>query len=178
MSPQNGSLVASDTVHTVEGLLAAAPTSVREARCLVRRELAGWGAGDLIDDCVLIVSELVTNAVRHGGAACALRLGGNGAYVYGELFDPGAGTPRVCEAGTEATGGRGLQIVDALADEWGVSWPDSGGKVVWFLLGGAPAPRGTGHRASGASARHRHETPAPAPAPPLRAAVPAAALPG
>ncbi|GAA3164742.1 hypothetical protein GCM10010466_64550 [Planomonospora alba] len=170
MSPQNGSLKApSDLVHTVEGLLAAAPVSVREARSLVRRELAGWGADDLIDDCVLIVSELVTNAVRHGGAACALRLGCDGAHVYGELFDPGAGTPRVCEAGMEATSGRGLQIVDTLADEWGVSWPDSGGKIVWFLLGGVPAPREADGQTSGAFSWHRCALPACPP----RHAVPA-----
>ncbi|MBG0815513.1 ATP-binding protein [Planomonospora sp. ID82291] len=143
MSPLNGSLMApSDRAHTVEGLLAAAPTSVREARSLVRRALPGWGAEDLVDDCMLIVSELVTNAVRHGGAACALRLGGDGIRVYGELFDPGAGAPRMCEADMEATGGRGLQIVDALAAGWGVSWPESGGKIVWFVLGGGGAPYG------------------------------------
>ncbi|GAT67401.1 ATP-binding protein [Planomonospora sp. ID91781] len=153
MSPQNGSLMApADLVHTFEGLLAAAPASVREARSLVRRELPGWGAEDLVDDCVLIVSELVTNAVRHGGAACALRLGGDGAHVYGELFDPGTGAPRMREADMEATGGRGLQIVDALAAEWGVSWPESGGKIVWFVLGGGCMPYGALHRASGAFA--------------------------
>lgn len=81
-----------------ERLLPAVPTSVRDARSMVRRELSLWGADDLIDDCVLVVSELVTNAVRHGGAACALRISGSGRHVYGELFDPGAGTPAVCEA--------------------------------------------------------------------------------
>lgn len=123
-----------------ERLLPAVPTSVRDARSMVRRELSLWGADDLIDDCVLVVSELVTNAVRHGGAACALRISGSGRHVYGELFDPGAGTPAVCEAGPEATGGRGLQIVDTLADDWGVTWPPAGGKVVWFTIA-LPAPR-------------------------------------
>ncbi|GGS89692.1 ATP-binding protein [Planobispora rosea] len=153
MSPQNGLLMArSDVARTAEGLLAAAPASVREARSLVRRELPGWGAEDLVDDCVLIVSELVTNAVRHGGAACVLRLGGDGVQVYGELFDPGRGAPRMREAGMDATGGRGLQIVDALADDWGVSWPESGGKIVWFVLGGRSVPYGVSQHASDAFA--------------------------
>ncbi|MFJ2031828.1 ATP-binding protein [Streptosporangium sp. NPDC087985] len=125
--------------YAAERLLPAVPTSVREARSMVRRELSLWGADDLIDDCVLVVSELVTNAVRHGGAACALRIRGNERQVYGELFDPGVGAPTMCKAGTEATGGRGLQIVDTLVDDWGVTWPAAGGKAVWFVLA-LPAP--------------------------------------
>ncbi|MFF0308093.1 ATP-binding protein [Streptosporangium sp. NPDC004379] len=125
--------------RTAERLLPATPTSVRDARSLVRDELVLSGAGDLVDDCVLVVSELVTNAVRHGGAACALRLRCGTGHVYGELFDPGAGAPRVCEADDEATGGRGLQIVGVLTDGWGVTWPATGGKIVWFVFG-APVP--------------------------------------
>ncbi|MGW0588569.1 ATP-binding protein [Streptosporangium sp. NPDC002607] len=120
--------------YAAECLLSAAPSSVRDARSMVRRELSLWGVDDLIDDCVLVVSELVTNAVKHGGAACALRIRGDGGLVHGELFDPGAGAPRVCARDMEATGGRGLQIVDALADDWGVTHSPSGGKTVWFIL--------------------------------------------
>ncbi|GAA3441656.1 ATP-binding protein [Planomonospora venezuelensis] len=129
--------VAGHAGHAAEGLLPAVPASVREARSLVRRRLAEWGAESLIDDCVLVVSELVTNAIRHAGAACALRLGGGEGHVHGELFDPGAGAPRMRGAGPEATGGRGLQIVDALTADWGVTWPPSGGKIIWFVLGAA-----------------------------------------
>ncbi|MFI7046953.1 ATP-binding protein [Streptosporangium sandarakinum] len=136
--------------RTAERLLPATPASVRDARSLVRDELALSGAGDLVDDCVLVVSELVTNAVRHGGAACALRLRCGAGHVYGELFDPGAGTPRVCEADDEATGGRGLQIVGVLTDDWGVTWPAAGGKVVWFVFGApVPHPRTPGAPAAG-----------------------------
>ncbi|GAA2910274.1 ATP-binding protein [Streptosporangium fragile] len=117
-----------------ECLLPAAPASVRDARSLVRQELSLWGAHDLVDDCVLIISELVTNAVQHGGAACALRIRSSGGFVRGELFDPGAGAPRMCARDMDATGGRGLQIVDSLADDWGVAHPSAGGKVVWFVL--------------------------------------------
>ena len=133
----NSSAVSTDAApeYEAECLLPAAPASVREARSMVRRELSLWGADDLVDDCVLIISELVTNAVRHGGAACALRICGGESFVYGELFDPGAGAPRICERDMNATGGRGLQIVDSLAGDWGVTRPSSGGKVVWFTLG-------------------------------------------
>ncbi|MEU4411166.1 ATP-binding protein [Streptosporangium sp. NPDC023963] len=138
MSLQHDSSAASlDAAHEYEGecLLPAVPTSVRDARSLVRRELSLWGADDLIDDCMLIVSELVTNAVRYGGAACALRIRGGRSLVRGELFDPGEGAIRVCARDMNATGGRGLQIVDSLADDWGVAHPPSGGKIVWFVLG-------------------------------------------
>ncbi|MET9063972.1 ATP-binding protein [Streptosporangium sandarakinum] len=141
--------------RTVERLLPATPASVRDARSLVRDELTLSGAGDLVDDCVLVVSELVTNAVRHGGAACALRLRCGAGHVYGELFDPGAGAPRVCEADDEATGGRGLQIVGVLTDGWGVTWPAAGGKVVWFVLGApVPHPRTPGAPAAGSGPNH------------------------
>ncbi|MDP9849697.1 ATP-binding protein [Streptosporangium lutulentum] len=134
---RNSSAASADAAleYEAECLLSAAPASVREARSLVRRELSLWGAHDLIDDCVLIISELVTNAVRHGGAACALRICGGEGFVYGELFDPGAGAPRVCERDMSATGGRGLQIVDSLARDWGVTRTSAAGKVVWFTLG-------------------------------------------
>lgn len=148
MSLQNPSSAAS--LHSVpectaECLLSAAPASVRDARSLVRRELSLWGAEDLIDDCVLIVSELVTNAIRYGGA-CALRLHGDGDLVYGEIFDPGTDAPLMCARDMESTGGRGLRIVDYLADDWGVVTSPSGGKTVWFVLSlPVPArPRPTG----------------------------------
>jgi len=137
----NSSAAALDVAHEYVGecLLPAVPASVRDARSLVRRELSLWGADDLIDDCILIVSELVTNAVRYGGAACALRIRGGENLVRGELFDPAAGVPRMCARDMDATSGRGLQIVDSLADDWGVAHPATGGKIVWFVLS-LPAP--------------------------------------
>ncbi|GAA4559190.1 ATP-binding protein [Planotetraspora kaengkrachanensis] len=130
--------------RTAECLLPAVGASVPRARALVRRELDHWGIPSLIDDCALIVSELVTNAVRHGGTALALRLVGGADWVYGEIYDPGDGVPCMREPGADATGGRGLMIVAALADDWGVSHPQRGGKIVWFVTGdGAPSRRGS-----------------------------------
>ncbi|GII28893.1 ATP-binding protein [Planotetraspora mira] len=128
--------------RTAECLLPAVGASVSQARALVRRELDRWGIPSLIDDCTLIVSELVTNAVRHGGSALALRLVGGRGWVYGEIYDPGDGVPRPREAGADATDGRGLLIVATLAGDWGVAHPSRGGKTVWFVAGeGAPACR-------------------------------------
>ncbi len=120
-------------VRSVEYLLPSVPSGVGKARSLVRAELTGWGREDVIDDCLLIISELVTNAVRYGGSAYALRLEDREDRLYGEVFDPGDGEPRPCSPDVEALSGRGLQIVAAIADDWGVT-AANGGKVVWFSV--------------------------------------------
>ncbi|MEV5408983.1 ATP-binding protein [Thermopolyspora sp. NPDC052614] len=122
-------------LRTYDRPLACDAASAGEARRAVRRELRDWGAADLVDDCSLIVTELVTNAVRHGDGVIHFRLGTNGSWVYGEVFDEGTALPRVCQADSDSPGGRGLVIVDKLADEWGVAELLGGGKIVWFLLG-------------------------------------------
>ncbi|WP_182875431.1 ATP-binding protein [Microbispora sp. H10670] len=122
-------------VWTAECLLPAVGASVATARSLVRRELGRWGLDTLVDDCCLIVSELASNVVRHGGNVFTLRLGSNGCWVYGEVFDQGDGVPCQRDADPESVSGRGLLIVDELADDWGVAAAGRGGKTVWFLAG-------------------------------------------
>ncbi|MEU6714196.1 ATP-binding protein [Nonomuraea sp. NPDC046802] len=132
MTPQPGALPTTP-LRTVEYLLPSVPAGVAKTRSLVRTELAGWGLHGAIDDCLLIVSELVTNAIRYGGSAYALRLEDREGQLYGEVFDPGEGEPRPCSPDLNALSGRGLQIVAAIAADWGVT-SVSGGKVVWFAL--------------------------------------------
>jgi anti-sigma regulatory factor (Ser/Thr protein kinase) len=120
-------------IRTVEYLLPAVPAGVGKARSLVRTELTGWGLEQVVDDCLLIVSELITNAVRYGGSAYALRLEDREDRLYGEVFDPGDGDPCPCSPDVNALSGRGLQIVAAIADDWGVTVVD-GGKIVWFSV--------------------------------------------
>ncbi|MEV4804447.1 ATP-binding protein [Nonomuraea sp. NPDC049421] len=117
----------------VEYLLPSVPSGVGRARELIRTDLTDWGLAHVVDDCLLIVSELVTNAVRYGGSAYALRLEERAGEVYGEVFDPGEGVPRPRAADMDAISGRGLQIVGAIADAWGVTATDNG-KVVWFCV--------------------------------------------
>ncbi len=94
-----------------------------------------------LDDVLLLVSEVASNAVRHtasgdGGAVRGDRLGGRGS-VRVEIGDRGgASEPRLAEGrpGRDVlTGGRGLRIVDALADKWGHAG-DELGRVVWFEM--------------------------------------------
>lgn len=136
MAPHHGSLSA-PPVRTVEYLLPSAPAGVGQARSLVRADLGRWGLAHVMDDCLLIVSELVTNAVRHGGSAYTLRLEERAGRLYGEVFDPGDGVPLQRSPGVEALSGRGLQIVAAIADDWGVATTDNG-KLVWFTVACAP----------------------------------------
>ncbi|WP_237103773.1 ATP-binding protein [Nonomuraea sp. MG754425] len=119
--------------RTVEYLLPSVPAGVGETRSLVRAELGRWGLTHVIDDCLLIVSELVTNVVRHGGSAYTLRLEEREGRLCGEVFDPGDGVPFQRSPGVESLSGRGLQIVGAVAADWGVSTVDNG-KLVWFTI--------------------------------------------
>ena len=104
-----------------------------EARAVVRRLLQGWGYHDLVDDAVLVVSELVTNAVEHTHSSCAMLVNRSGRGVRIEVRDEGPGTPDPRQPSATSEHGRGLMIVSALARAWGVdSAPPS--KTVWVEL--------------------------------------------
>lgn len=107
--------------------------SVPAARVFAAGTLACWGiAGtERADDVLLCVSELVTNAVVHGvppGRQLRLLLRFDGRMVVVEVHDSGSGVPRVVHDGDE--GGRGLLLVAALSDRWGVR-ERALGKAVW-----------------------------------------------
>ncbi|MFH8573832.1 ATP-binding protein [Streptomyces sp. NPDC017993] len=121
--------------------------SVPLAREFVRAVLAGWGVGESAEAVLLCVSELATNAVRHGvppgrGFRLWLRREADGTLRV-EVHDSGDGCPRVLTAGPGDEGGRGLLLVEALADKWGVGERDPG-KIVWceFALRGEPHTEG------------------------------------
>lgn len=84
------------------------------------------------DAVVLMTSELVTNAVLHGGGEVRLAVEAGDMRVRVEVGDDEQRRPQVPQPDDEAEGGRGLIIVDALASAWGVTDSPRGGKVVWF----------------------------------------------
>jgi anti-sigma regulatory factor (Ser/Thr protein kinase) len=114
--------------------------SVGDARKMVRDTLAEWEiTGTPAEDIELLVSELVTNAVVHGGPPVTLALYRYGHIVRGEVRDHGAMVPLIPrQPDAEATRGRGLHIVDFNADKWGADPLPGGGKVVWFLVSVTP----------------------------------------
>ncbi|MGW6913559.1 SpoIIE family protein phosphatase [Kitasatospora sp. NPDC054939] len=123
--------------------------SAAAARAFVRDALLGWGLPEVVDDAVVLVSELVTNAVVHAGTAaevCCLHEDGT---VRIEVTDhhPERGLPALSDgpvtaseryADPDGEGGRGLLMCSALASRWGVEY-GSGCKTVWFRLA-LPAP--------------------------------------
>jgi hypothetical protein len=105
------------------------------ARSRVTTSVEPWGSVGLVSDLRLLVSEVVANAVVHGGADICLELYVLRAYaVRIEVFDSSLQLPEL-QFGTPpgSESGRGLQLVDALASRWGARHRGDG-KVVWFEL--------------------------------------------
>ncbi|MFE6093809.1 SpoIIE family protein phosphatase [Streptomyces massasporeus] len=126
--------------------------SVASARSFVRDTLQGWGFADIVDDAVVLTSELVTNAVVHAGTSAdvlCLR-SDEGARIevadrYPEREIPLQATA-INMGSPDREGGRGLQLCAALAGRWGVEYTPTH-KTVWFQLD-LPA-RAVGTRAAG-----------------------------
>lgn len=111
--------------------LGTEPGAPRVARNLVGEHLLAWGvSGRVVDEVTLVTSELVTNAVLHGTPPIELRLQRTDQEIVVEVRDASVAAPRRRRAGPEDDGGRGLAIVEAVADRWG-SRSISAGKVVW-----------------------------------------------
>lgn len=140
------------TTHSSPGHLTidldVAPEAVHIVRSIVSDHLALWSLTGLADRVTLVVSELLTNVIRHTRPAAV-----NGVRkarltvvrlpdvlnVCVRDFDPALPKPSAASAGDE--GGRGLRLVGAVADDFGCS-SVRGGKDVWatFLIGGAQVP--------------------------------------
>ncbi len=118
--------------------LPASPDSVPVARHVVATLLAAWSAEQLREDAVLLLSELVTNVLRHVVADPPLKveLLLSGPVLHVAVIDESP-TPPVLR--TDATpGGHGLRLLAAIADRWGSDRHDNG-KRVWFELSASPA---------------------------------------
>ncbi|MET9819193.1 SpoIIE family protein phosphatase [Streptomyces sp. NPDC006355] len=126
--------------------------SVASARSFVRDTLQGWGFADIVDDAVVLTSELVTNAVVHAGTSAdvlclrsdeGVRIEVADRYPEREIPLQGAA---INMGSPDREGGRGLQLCAALAGRWGVEYTPTH-KTVWFQLD-LPA-RVVGTRAAG-----------------------------
>jgi serine phosphatase RsbU (regulator of sigma subunit)/anti-sigma regulatory factor (Ser/Thr protein kinase) len=112
--------------------LAAKLTAARRARSLIRGPLRQWGLADQMPVAELVVSELVTNAVRYAQGTIGLRLVfERGLFI--EVIDDSAAVPRLRHPDEDDERGRGLQVVSQLAHRWGTRRAGTG-KVVWCEL--------------------------------------------
>ncbi|MEU3334366.1 ATP-binding protein [Streptomyces sp. NPDC006668] len=117
------------------------PASVGLARRRVRDHLADWGHGPddpALTDALLLVSELATNAVRHGPLRerefeVAVTALADGSCLI-EVSDEGQLEPRLRVVGEWEETGRGLHLVEAVAAAWGVWTRGRHGKTVWALV--------------------------------------------
>lgn len=113
-------------------------------RRVVALRLAAWGLPELVDTARLCVSELVSNVLTHVGIGTPglLVVSVNGADLRIEVHDPDTrALPAVVVAEADAEGGRGMTLVDALADRWGVQLHEHH-KVTWCELATGSAPPG------------------------------------
>lgn len=109
------------------------------------RQVRAWAAAMLEgspveperrEDALLMVSELVTNALRHTESAPDVCIHLHGAEVVFEISDDDPTPPveRGADASSLVPGGWGIHVVDRLADDWGVRPSPDGGKTVWFTV--------------------------------------------
>ncbi|WP_241968656.1 SpoIIE family protein phosphatase [Streptomyces sp. ICBB 8177] len=124
------------SADVAEWQLALDPSEVRTARAVTRKQLAQWGLGQLSDLTELLVSELVTNALRVASHEVQLRLMRVGKLLV-EVSDDNHNLPQLRRADAVDEHGRGLALVSNLSRRWGTS-RKAVGKVVWFEL---PLPK-------------------------------------
>ncbi|MEY9963206.1 anti-sigma regulatory factor (Ser/Thr protein kinase) [Streptacidiphilus sp. MAP12-16] len=130
------------------------PQNVRHARRITRTALAAWGAPDLIDSAEMLVSELVTNALQYGRGPVDLTLALTGQSLRIAVTDEGTSLPVPRTADADAQSGRGLSIVDTLADSWEVVVRLTG-KTVTCVLAVKPAAVSAGAATSADAQRPR-----------------------
>ncbi|WP_228993952.1 SpoIIE family protein phosphatase [Streptomyces sp. DH8] len=109
--------------------VAVDPAAVGEVRAKAARQLEAWGLAELSMTTELIVSELVTNAIRYASGPVRLRLLYQSALTC-EVSDASNTSPRLRHARTTDEGGRGLFLVAQLAHRWGTRYTDRG-KIIW-----------------------------------------------
>ncbi|GII80124.1 hypothetical protein Sru01_51060 [Sphaerisporangium rufum] len=112
-------------------VLGRAATSIKTARDFTVAALEDWGLGELACDARLVVSELVTNAMRHAGQATRIRLLHRAAHVVCAVYDPAARPPVLTRAADLAESGRGLYLVESVSTAWGWQVLGGPGKLVW-----------------------------------------------
>jgi two-component sensor histidine kinase len=130
---------------TTQRFFEARPGSVSQARSFTTEALDDWELTDRVQDIRLCVSELATNAVLHGtlpGRGFLVKLDAEEDAVRVEVHDSRSQWPEARNAADTDTSGRGLILVTALADGWGVQDRTPSGKIVWCCFKAAGGTTG------------------------------------
>lgn len=106
------------------------PRSVPVVRQFVRGVLQAVQAKECLERVEVVVSELVANALRHAGTQIEVDVLDKGEEIWVRVSDQGAGTPRRLQPGPTDLSGRGLMLVEKIAQRWGVQ-EEKQGKTVW-----------------------------------------------
>ncbi|MET9408490.1 SpoIIE family protein phosphatase [Streptomyces sp. NPDC002935] len=106
------------------------PAAVSRIRAEATRRLESWGLGDAVFTTELILSELVTNAIRYGGSPISLRLLRDRDSLICEVADGTSTSPHLRRAAFTDEGGRGLFLVAQMSRRWGTRYTDRG-KIIW-----------------------------------------------
>jgi anti-sigma regulatory factor (Ser/Thr protein kinase) len=120
------------TEQVATATLPASPSSARAARTLARSTLSAWGLSDLVDTADLLISELVANAALHGDGPIEVGLL-RGTTLVMEVADASPAPPLLRTSDPLAETGRGLRLINSLAQRWGTRRAGSG-KIVWCEL--------------------------------------------
>jgi anti-sigma regulatory factor (Ser/Thr protein kinase) len=120
-------------MNTVETQLPSTVSAPQMARAFLRSTLRTWQLDGFGEVTELLATELVANVVTHVGAPMTLRVRRNASSVRVEIEDPSRQLPEVHHPDAADEHGRGVLLVDQLADHWGVERHDDG-KTVWFEL--------------------------------------------
>ena len=108
--------------------------SVRTARRFVRETLGQWDLTGILDDALLVVSELAANAITHAGSDYQVRLSSTARSLRIEVRDGGVGTPEPQPKSLTSERGRGLLMVAAISASWGIERSEGRRKLVWAEL--------------------------------------------
>jgi anti-sigma regulatory factor (Ser/Thr protein kinase) len=109
---------------------------VGDARRFAREALA-TEQRETLETVELMISELATNCVRHARSDFEVTIGQDAGSIRVEVHDCGSGSPTLQSPTPTELSGRGLLLIEALSDAWGVD-PEPGGKAVWFTIPGSP----------------------------------------
>ncbi|MER6238224.1 ATP-binding protein [Streptomyces clavifer] len=119
--------------------LQALPSRIGQVRRIISAQLRYWHLDPLIDQAALGVTELLTNVHRHAqpDKSCIVEIELLLDRLTVSVHDHDPRLPTLCDADSSATSGRGMALIAAVSESWGVRPSSDAGKVVWFTL---PAP--------------------------------------